>query len=258
MLATQEKVVGMDGQPINYQLINGKEVKLRADGMPKETKNNAKVGRSTWVDPIRSKEDIKKVLDYLQEKIDNEERVDYRKAWARNKLYFCIGVFSGFRVSDLIQLNWQDVYCKDGISFRKSIGIKEKKTGKIKVLYLTEISKRYIMQYVSQYQPDTTSTDFIFLNRQKKQINAQSIDNFIKEATAARGLKGSFSTHSVRKTFVYQMYMALHDSGDPLALEKTMRFTGHRNMSDLLRYLGLKNQQEEADMKVMEDYLDMF
>lgn len=281
MAVTAGKVYDMTGNEIGI-IDGGKHVKLRNDGKPKKTHTNAKKGGTSWVDPIRSKEDITRIVQFLQDKIDNEKRIDYKKAWARNKLYFNVAVFTGFRVSDLIGaregtkykntdvngniyytypewtgLKWQDIYCKDGKTFRKEIAIKELKTGKMRKIPITDTMKRYFSEYVKEFHPDTTEDNYIFVNRQKERISHKSMDNFIKEATAACNLEGNYSTHSLRKTFVYQHYMKMVNRvGEEMALGKTMKMTGHRFTSDLLRYLGLDKFEIEEEMNDYEEWMD--
>lgn len=233
--------------PTTFEVVDG-GAKLTKDGRVKKTHSNSLAGRSTWVDPITNLEDVYRVLDYLQSKIENEPRWDYKRAWARNKMYFGIGVFSGFRVSDLITLTWQDIFESDGKTFRESRGIVEKKTGKMKRLYLTEASKKYVMEYVKLMHPDTTSATPVFVNRQGKAINRQTADDFIKDAAMACGLKGNYSTHSIRKTYAYQMYMNLVNNGNAFALPIIQKFLNHRNTDTTLRYLGVDQQMQSEAM----------
>ena len=223
--------------------------KLTKAGAVKKTHSNAKAGRSTWVEPITDLDDVYKVIDYLQSKIDRERRPDYRKAWARNKLYFCIGVFSGFRVSDLLNLTWQDVFEADGTTYRKEVGIKEKKTGKIKELYTTTASRKYIDEYLRMYHPDTTKADYIFTNRQGEQLGAHSVTDFIKEATKAVGLQGNYNTHTIRKTYAYQYYIVMANEGDAFALAEVQDMLNHLNTQTTLRYLGMDKQRRRTNMQ---------
>ena len=228
-------------------VVNG-NAKLTVDGRVKKTHSNAKVGRSTWVDPIREIKDVYRVIDYLQSKIDRETRPDYKRAWARNKLYFCIGVFSGFRVSDLLELKWQDIFESDGKTYKEYVGIIEKKTGKVKQLYTTSASRAYIEEYIQMMRPDTTSNTYLFTNRQGKKLNRQSVDDFIKEAANACGLKGNYSTHSVRKTYAYQYYTIMSAQGDIFALAEVQRMLNHRNTDTTLRYLGIDKEHQQKNM----------
>lgn len=236
----------------NLTVIEG-GAKLTVDGRVKKTHTNAVKGRSTWVDPIKSIEDVYRVVDYLQSKVDNETRIDYKRAWSRNLMYFGVGVFSGFRVSDLLSLTWQDVFEADGRTYREYVGIIEKKTGKVKQLFITDASKKYINQYVELIHPDTTKRTPLFINRQGKQMNRQTADDFIKDATTACGLRGNYSTHSIRKTYAYQLYMNLTNSGNAFALPIIQKFLNHRNTDTTLRYLGVDRQ---IQMDAMNDFAE--
>lgn len=238
-----------------FHVIKG-SAKLTRSGVIKKTHTNAKKGRSTWCDPIRDPQDIKSVISFLQEKIDKEPRADYRRGWSRNKLYFCVGIITGFRSSDLLSLQWQDVFEADGVTYRKEVGIVEKKTGKMKRLYFISSCRKYFDEYVSVWHPDTTQ-GYVFTNRQGKKLNRQTVDDFLKEATAALGIKGSFSTHSVRKTYAYQYYTLMTKKGDPLALPKVQAFLNHRNSATTLRYLGLEQKRQFEEMEEFSSLLEV-
>lgn len=229
--------------------------------------------RSTWVDPIRDIKDINKVIEYLNNKIKEKSiRPDHKKTWLRNKMYFCIAIFSGFRSCDLIGgkdyktkeeydgLRWSDIFFSDGKTFRSDIAIIEKKTGKSKYLTLSDVSKKAILQYVNecpiQYKPDTTSKDPVFTNRQGERLTYSSINDFVKDFAANCDLIGNYGTHSLRKTYAYQMYMSLDKSGDSMALEKVSAFLNHSNMSDTYKYLGLDRDVQKKATKTMENYLE--
>ena len=54
-----------------------------------------------FVDPIKSKENVSKIENYLKEKSK------------RNRLIFAMGVNVGLRISDILALNICDVYQKN-------------------------------------------------------------------------------------------------------------------------------------------------
>ena len=237
-----------DKKVIGFPVIEGTG-KRRKDGELKQTPNNCAKGRSTWVEPITEIEDVYRIIDYLQSRIDAEPKMGYKRNRARNKLYFCIGVFSGFRVSDMLTLKWSDIFERDGKTYKEQVGIVEEKTGKIKELYTTEASRQYIDEYVREWHPDTTSDDFIFQNYRGEAINRQTVDNFIKEATRAIGLKGNYSTHSVRKTYAYQYYIVMSNEGDAFALAEVQDMLNHLNTQTTLRYLGIDRKRRSENMR---------
>lgn len=73
-----------------------------------------------FVSPIKSKEDVSKMEDYLAKKS------------LRNRLIFMVGVNTGLRVSDILRLKISDVYEKEYIEIR------EKKTNKYKRIALND------------------------------------------------------------------------------------------------------------------------
>ena len=80
------------------------------------------------VDPIRDKDDIQAMKEYLRE-------------WnERNYLLFLFGINSGLRVGDILRIRVKDVqgwYIK----------IKEQKTGKRKQLKMTKNLKKEVREY---------------------------------------------------------------------------------------------------------------
>ena len=87
--------------------------KLKKDGTIKRTPNNNTEER--WVHPIRNKEDIKRILEYLHEQAGKSNRMDGMMAAYRNEMLFAIGINVGLRVSDLISLKFSFFNCTLGI-----------------------------------------------------------------------------------------------------------------------------------------------
>jgi len=285
------KVIKFEAQGVKSQLkivnqpkLVAREKKYKKNGEAKKTPNNAKINGSTRTIPIREGDDITRILDYIQKKIDGTTRKDYEWQWERNKLYFCMAIYSGFRVSDMVGartgtkyknetkdgyvyytypqwtgLKWSDIFCKDGKVLRKKIEVKELKTGKIRVVKLNEQVQGYIMNYVNKYHPDTKSDDYIFLNRQGDRLSYKTIDNFIKEVTQACGMEGRFSTHTLRKTCIFQRYLSLVEQHDEhFAIKKCMEFTGHESVKAFFHYLTLDDDEMEEDDEVFEKHMDKF
>ena len=81
------------------------------------------------VDPIRDKDDIKAMKEYLRE-------------WnERNYLLFLFGINSGLRVGDILRIRVKDVQ-------GWHIKIKEQKTGKQKQIKMTKTLKKEVREYI--------------------------------------------------------------------------------------------------------------
>lgn len=247
-------ILDMQGNRINFDVISGKEVKLTKAGNIKRTPNNNTEDR--WVDPIRDMADIRKVKLYLQSKVDAAAGSRYEKNYARNKMLFICAINWGLRVSDLLSITWDYVFEDDMKTFRVHKGKIEKKTGKKRQLYFNNNVQNAIMEYITKYNVQIEPNGYVFESDKKdkygnkKPITDTAAGNIIKEACKECGIAGDYYTHSYRKTFAYQLYMALENKHDPLALPKVQKFLNHRNQSDTLRYLGLnyKAEKEMSDM----------
>ena len=239
-------LLDMEGKPFVPEVVDG-DAKLTKSGRKKHTPNNYSVDR--WVDPIRNVEDIDKIKKYFDEKIRCADTLLHEQRWAMKRMVFICGINWGLRVSDLVNVKWEKIFeSDDGEVFLDWRNVKEEKTGKIKRLYCNESVQNTILDYINRYNINHIGEDFVFTSSQSggtKPISDTTVGNMIKDACKECGIKGNYYTHSLRKTYAYQMYMALERRSDPLALPKVQKMLNHRNQSDTLKYLGLQYQMEK-------------
>ena len=127
------------------------------------------------VDPIRDKDDIQAMKEYLRE-------------WnERNYLLFLFGINSGLRVGDILRIRVKDVQ-------GWHIKIKEQKTGKQKQIKMTKTLKKEVREYIK----DMPLHYYLFQSR------------IGKTAAIECGIE-NIGTHSMRKTFGYHYYKKYKD-----------------------------------------------
>lgn len=154
----------------------------------------------------------------------------FRVRSMRNFIFFCLGIYSGLRVSDLITTSAGEV--------RSSHVDKRERKNKH--------SKRFIIHpaYANElelYISDMADDDYLFVSRQRKTISRlgnQPIDRstayrFLNEAAAQFGLS-EIGNHTLRKTWGYRLYMQ-----DEANLALLMEAFGHKDFRDTLRYIGI-------------------
>lgn len=174
------------------------------------------------VEPIRDIEIVESIAYSL------------RQSSRRNYIMFCIGIYSGLRISDIVVLRVRDVKNKDVIR------IVEKKTGNHRVYPVPAPLKRALREYCEGKKPE----DYIVPNaRTNKPLGRVQAWRIIRKACEPYGLK-YIGTHTMRKTFGYHFYQMY---GDVVML---MSIFGHTSESYTLRYIGVnKKMIDDAILK---------
>lgn len=260
MLAIQENNTNI----VPFKTIDGgknNEPKLKKDGTEKQIPNNNAEDR--WVNPIRDKEDIKRILNYLHDQAGQTIRVDTMMAAYRNELLFAIGINVGLRVSDLITLKWKNIFEEDMKTFKDASRKREQKTGKTKDICPNNCMKRYIMEYLSNTGIQPQSEEYVFISSRKdkngkfKPITDATVERMMKDIQKNCKLGFNVNTHSLRKSYSYHLYMYLKEKNDPFPLEKVQKALNHRNSSDTLRYLGLTRDEQIKNSMELGEYWNL-
>lgn len=169
------------------------------------------------VEPIKSKNDIKRVEEIL------------KKENTRNYLLFIFGTNSGLRISDILGLDIKDVR---GLDF---VSIREKKTGKHKRFPINDKLKKTLKEFTKKKNDNEPLFQTIFHNRLERVQSYRIINNACRKV----GLTERIGTHTLRKTFGYHHYKKFKDV---VILQKIFN---HTSPDTTLRYIGIT--QEEID-----------
>lgn len=169
------------------------------------------------VEPIRDKETVKDISDYLLLK----NKRDY--------LMFNFGIYSGLRISDILPFRVRDVKDKDRITMR------EKKTGKEKYFPINKELKKIIKDYIV----GMNDYDYLFSNpHSHKPITRQQAYSVISEAGERFGIEKA-GTHTLRKTFGYHIYQKTKDAA------MLMDIFNHSTIQVTLRYIGVNQDTKD-------------
>jgi len=180
-------------------------------------------------DPIKDRRHIRAIKDMLKAK---EERVKY--------LFFTVGINAGFRVSDLCNLVVSDLWDEDGEPRREF----SKRAQKNNALIVTQINKAITeaMDYASQVLPMHDLDAPVFPGRNGKPVHRATAWRWLSGWCHAVGLdKGNYGSHTLRKTFCYQMWCEHGKSFEALLI--VCRALGHKNTEQTMDYLGIRRQQ---------------
>lgn len=152
-------------------------------------------------------------------------------------LLISIGVFTGLRISDLLNLKFSQLLNGDVFILTEN---KTKKERSIKV----NSTLKEIVQRIYYKSGITNKDEFIFLNKYRtKSIDKSYVNVKLKELFSKYRIrvKGNISTHTFRKTLGRRVVEVSNYSNESLVL--LMELFGHSNMSITKRYLGITKDE---------------
>lgn len=175
--------------------------------------------------------------DYIQwDEMLNLVRKLYNDQKYQMSLFVSLGSFWGLRVSDILNLKWEDIINKDEIT------IVEQKTGKTRLIRINPQLQQHIQDCYDKIKPSKVATK-VFLSQKGSVYSIQRINVMLKEIKLKYRLSlKNFSSHSLRKTFGRQVFKVSGDNSE-MALVKLMEIFNHSSLQITKRYLGLKDEE---------------
>lgn len=184
--------------------------------------------------PIRKSEDLEKLKSYYRVKFPHP----------RNYLLIVMGLNTALRISDILQLRWDDVYDFENQGLRDHIILVENKTGKHSSIAINNNLREALEQYreflFSKKEP-ISPTGYLYasLGFDNQPISRVQAFRIIKRAATDCHISGTISCHSLRKTFGYHAWK----KGIPPVL--LMNIYNHSSFVVTQRYLGI--EQDDRD-----------
>ncbi|WP_067725345.1 tyrosine-type recombinase/integrase [Oceanobacillus damuensis] len=181
-----------------------------------------------FVQPIRDPDVIKGIKQYLKLRS------------IRNYLFFCLGIYSGLRVSDLLSI-------KVGMVKGSHVSIIEQKRKKPKKFLIHPSIRDDLDGFIAGKNDD----EFLFKSRQaktKSKLKGQPIDRstaykMLNDVAKEFGLV-DIGTHTMRKTYGYHLYMK-----NKTNIALLMQMFNHNDESTTLRYIGVTQEMMDEETK---------
>lgn len=206
---------------------------------------NKVAGVSSEVYPFTTEEEIKLMIDLLNNRINNSSDEDKKQIAYRNKMMFVIGINVGLRASDLITLKWNFFFNNDG-TFKDFYILQPKKTKKQKKfikLFFNQTVKKVINDYIEEY-PIKDMDDYLFKSRKgNKHITEISLGRIIKTTAYEVGIKKNICSHSLRKTWGYFVWHKAEDKGKALVI--LQQCFNHSDSLTTMKYIGIMDEEKK-------------
>ena len=156
----------------------------------------------------------------------------------RNHLLFVLGINSGLRISDLLNLKIGDVVDQKG-NIKKTISIREQKTGKEKAFPINRNASAAITLHIEEIGFIDPRAPLFASRKGNKPISRIQAWEILNNAAEDVGIMDSVGTHSLRKTFGYHAFRA------GIGIERLQTILNHSSPAITLRYIGIT--QDEID-----------
>lgn len=183
---------------------------------------------ASTVMPLKNKNDIEKIKRYF-----------LRHNNYRNYCLFVVGINVGLRISDLLSLKINDFWSNG--EFKSELVVVEQKTQKLRRIKINNSVKEAINQYIYSLS-SFSEADYLFKSRKgaNKAIDKKTAHQIIADVCYNCNIKGNYGTHTLRKTFAYQIY--INNSENVMILEYIMKLLNHSSQSMTIKYLGLEKE----------------
>ena len=175
------------------------------------------------VKAIKSKQKIGAIKDYLRERN------------VRDYLLFVAGCNLAIRISDLLSLTVDQVRDQQG-NIRGFVKLRESKNKKQRELRINKALTAALVTFFKASPVLERGSPLFSGIRADKPMTRQNAHYIIKDACAAVGLEGNYSTHSLRKSWGYAAY------SQGVRIEEIMKKLGHASPGVTLRYIGIEQE----------------
>lgn len=149
-------------------------------------------------------------------------------------LLISTGSYIGLRISDLLQLRWNQVLNQDYFT------VTEKKTKKTRRVTVNPELQEILTRLFNQLGAD--QSDFMFANRfGEKPFSIQYVNSKLKEIFTKYNIRGQYSSHFMRKTLGRRVWEMNKYSDQALLL--LSQLFNHSSVSTTKIYLGIRETE---------------
>lgn len=160
--------------------------------------------------------------------IDCKNCFDYR-----NKAMLELMYSAGLRVSELLELNVNDIDLNDNVVKVFGKGSKER------IVPIGDYATIALRKYIDEYRicliKKGTITDKLFLNNHGREMSRSGFFKLIKKMVIEKGIKKEISPHTIRHSFATHL---LEGGADIRSIQELL---GHENMSTTQIYTHVRN-----------------
>lgn len=233
---------------INYKkgYTTEKEIKYNKDGSIDKRKTNKEKGTSSYVDAF-SDEEVNLIINYLIQKMNEEQTEIHRQVKFRNLLMFVLGINLPLRTNEFLCLKYKDLFNENDEI--KPIELKLGRFRKDITIYvpLKEVSKQLLLAYKQKYELtfEKNANDDLFESRKRQPISSRGWWNVLNDLSMETGINKNIGSESIRKTYGLNIYNKADDKLNALLFLGEL--WGNFREAQIINYLNLTNEEINFD-----------
>lgn len=143
-------------------------------------------------------------------------------------LYIITSINTGLRISDVLNLTWEQVQ-------EDLVLITEKKTGKKRTFKINKAVREALNGF------DSSNTGNIFISQKKSVYSRQTLNRLLKNVFSKEAKKSNISSHSLRKSFGRRVYE--NNAESEKALTYLSELFNHTSVATTRKYLGIRQEE---------------
>jgi integrase len=184
-----------------------------------ENPNRPEPGSHIIVEPIRSKQVIKRIKKLLKDS-------------PRDYCIFVTGINTAYRAKELLSLKVGQV--RDLVP-GDTVNVKTK-TKKYRRVSLNPSVIEAVQTLLET--KDFADDEYLFQSQRGGPVSVSTLSTYVKSWCKNAGLKGNYASHTLRKTWGYWQRI-----GNNTSIPILMRAFGHATQQQTLSYLGIQEQE---------------
>jgi integrase len=167
----------------------------------------------------------------------------------RDQALFTLGIFSGFRITELLSLRVKDVLQHGQLVDRVTVQRRHMKRQRAsRTVVLHPVAKTALQAWLGRMSDrlEVTPETYVFQSRKgpNRPISRIQALRILKEAFDSCEMTGQLGTHSMRKTFANNVHERLGRN-----LVKTQQALGQQNITTTVQYMSFR--EEEIDEAIL-------
>lgn len=156
----------------------------------------------------------------------------------RNKTMIELFLYTGLRVSEMVNLQWKDINLMTG-----QLKVVQGKGSKDRIIWVNEDMLEKLQEWKEKQFNRFGKCELVFCSRSKNNLNPKDIRDMIKKYAAKSGINKNISCHTLRHTFATDLLRATKN------IRLVQKALGHSDLSTTMIYTHIVDDEFEDALK---------